>query len=295
MSKNFGSVPRGPSLTHSFVLRNTTGEELHVSNLRVSCGCVTVRAEKMFLKPGEETLLIATMDTTRFRGGRTVTIFVTFDQPWREEVRLSVRANSRDDVSVTPETLALGQVKRGSEASGSVRVTFIGNGNAHVTGVQADSNYVKPSVRELSRRDSEVTYEVTGSLRADTPVGRWFTDLWLTTDVDALPRVRVPLTVEIESPLSVSPAVVSLGDMKVGTVVERRVIVHGVRAFRVKELRGTDSLLSVSGTTEVSKPVHVLTIQFKAIQTGDVSLRATVVTDLDGGSIDIPVAGRVLK
>ena len=38
------------------------------------------------------------MDTTRFLGVKSVTIYVQFDQPNYQEVRLWVRANGRDDV-----------------------------------------------------------------------------------------------------------------------------------------------------------------------------------------------------
>ena len=39
LSKDFGSVPRGPALQHAFPLKNNTGEVVHIAGLRVSCGC----------------------------------------------------------------------------------------------------------------------------------------------------------------------------------------------------------------------------------------------------------------
>jgi Protein of unknown function (DUF1573) len=292
-SKDFGSVPRGPTLQHSFVLKNNTGETVRISHIRVSCSCVTATAPKNLLQPGEEGVVLAQMDTTRFHGVRSVTIYVHFDQPKNEEVRLWVRANGRDDVNVLPETLAFGQVKRGTSASSTVRVTFQANGLAHVTEVQTESNYVQATVREVYRQPSEVAYEVTARMRADAPVGRWFTDVWLKTDNAEIPRVRVPLTVEIESVLNVNPSIVSLGDVKIGTVVERRIIVRGVKPFLVTSVRGTDKTLSVEDSSPSSKPVHVLTVKFQPSQTGDVNRALEIVTDLDGGnSIEVQATGR---
>src|SRR5207302_9944375 len=85
VSKDFGSVPRGPTLTHSFLVKNTTADTIHIATLRVSCGCVTATSERSLLQPGEETYIIARMDTTRFIGVKSVTIFVHFDQPRNEE------------------------------------------------------------------------------------------------------------------------------------------------------------------------------------------------------------------
>jgi hypothetical protein len=294
VSKDFGSVPRGPTLSHSFLVKNTTPDTVHITSLRVSCGCVTATSERSLLQPGEETFIIARMDTTRFIGVKSVTIFVHFDQPKNDEVRLWVRANGRDDVMLTPETLAYGQVKRGSTPTSSVRVTFQGNGAIHILEAQAESNYVQPTIRELSRTPSEATYEVSAKLRSDTPIGRWFTDVWLVLDNQTMPRVRIPLTVEIESPLSVSPSQVLLGDVKVGGEVERRVIVRGVKPFRVTGVKGTDSAISVQDSADASKPVHVLTIHYKAAAAGDFTRALEIQTDLEGGStIDVQTSARV--
>jgi hypothetical protein len=136
---------------------------------------------------------------------------------------------------------------------------------------------------------------VTARLRSDTPIGRWFTDVWLTLDNQSMPRVRVPLTVEIESPLSVSPAQVSLGDVKIGGEVERRVIVRGVKPFRVTGVKGTDAVISVHDSADASKPVHVLTIHYKATTAGDFNRALEIQTDLDGGnSIDVQTSAKVM-
>src|SRR5438270_2573182 len=81
LSKDFGSVPRGPTLTHHFRVVNNTGGAVNVASVRVSCGCVSASALKTFLRPGEETAVVANMDSTRFVGLKSVTIYVQFDRP----------------------------------------------------------------------------------------------------------------------------------------------------------------------------------------------------------------------
>ena len=94
-SADFGSVPRGPTLAHPFRLTNNTGRPVHISSVRVSCGCVSASAQDTVLAPGQSTAIQAYMDTRRFLGSKGVTIYVSFDQPDRAEVRLWVQANSR--------------------------------------------------------------------------------------------------------------------------------------------------------------------------------------------------------
>jgi len=88
-SHDFGSVPRGPLLTHYYRLTNKSQAPVHIAGVRVSCGCVAATAVQNQLQPGESTSIYATMDTRRFTGAKQVTIFVTFDRPAWDEVHLS--------------------------------------------------------------------------------------------------------------------------------------------------------------------------------------------------------------
>jgi hypothetical protein len=296
VSKDFGSVPRGPALQHVFAFKNTTPDDIHITSIRVSCGCVTATAPQSLIHPGEEGSIVAHMDTTRFIGVKSVTIYVQFDQPSYQEVRLWVRANGRDDVMMRPDSFSFGHVKRGSSPDATVRVTFQGNGSIKILEVQAESNYIQPTFREVSRQPSEVVYDVTARMRSDAPVGRWFTDLWLKLDNPNLAKVRVPLTVEIESPLTVNPSAVSLGDVSKGGEVERKIIVRGIKPFKVLGVKGTDEVLSIQDSADASKPVHVLTLKFKAKEKGDFSRSLEIETDLDGtSSIEVQTSAHVVK
>jgi hypothetical protein len=280
LSKDFGSVPRGPTVAHLFRLTNNTGRPVHISGVRVSCGCVNASALDTNLGPGQSTAIQAYMDTSRFYGTKAVTIYVSFDQPHREEVRLLVQANSRDDLLVAPQAFALGQARRGSVPSASVNVTFTGNGQWQITEVERESNYILIAVKELRRDVAEVSYQVTASVRTDTPVGKWYSDVWLKTNNPTLPKLRVPLMVEIEPVLSISPTTVNLGQIKPGTLEERKVIVRGTKPFRITKVEGTDDQLAVRDSTAENKAIHVLIVTLKPKKPGELDRTFKVLTDL---------------
>jgi Protein of unknown function (DUF1573) len=296
LSKDFGSVPRGPTLEHQFRVTNNTGNLVHISSVRVSCGCVTASALDTSLAPGQSTAIQAHMDTRRFLGTKVVTIYVSFDRPHWEEVRLWIQGNSRDDLSVTPETLAIGQAKRGSVPSATVTVTFAGNGQWQITGVERESNYILTALQELHRDATVVSYQLTAAVRADTPVGKWYTDVWLTTNNPAAPKVRVPLTVEIESALSISPSAVNLGQIQPGAEEERKVIVRGIQPFRITKIEGTDDQLTVNDSTPASKSVHVLSVRLKPKKPGELDRRLRVLTDLkEEGELEFQTKAQVVE
>jgi Protein of unknown function (DUF1573) len=281
LARDFGSVPRGPMLTHQYRLTNNTGQTVRITSVRVSCGCTSATALQGVLAPGQSTAVLAQMDTTRFIGPKTVTIYVQFDQPQFAEVNLSISANSRTDIVVTPDTIAFGPVSRGSSAARQTTVTF--TGGTQLVNVGAESNYVQLTAKGTRGNGYEATYEITATLRPDTPVGKWYTDVWLNTNNPATPRIRVPLTVDVEPALNLSPAQVAMGSVTVGDQAERRVIIRGPQPFHITEIKGTDDKVSVTaGDAKDARPVHVLTVKVKPGGTGDLSRNVTIVTDLKG-------------
>ena len=296
LSRDFGSVPRGPTLTHPFRLVNKTNQHVHIASVRVSCGCTSAQALQHDLAPGQETAILVQMDTRRFQYTKSVTIFVQFDQPRWEEVRLWVQANSRDDVTVIPESLAFGTVKRGTGSTTSVNISFLGDGNWQILGVKSDSNYVQPTVKQTRRDVGEVNYLLTAKLRPDTPAGKWYTDVWLQTNNPTTPRVRVPLTVEVAAPLSISPMIVILGEVKAGKQAERRLIVRGSTPFRITGIKGTDKQLHVREPDAESKTVHVLTVTLRPNRAGELNRTLRILTDLPNESdIEFHAKARVVR
>ena len=83
-------MPHGPVMTHDFRVTNTTGEPLHIADVRASCGCVSGSATRTDLGPGESTTIVTRMETSRFSGLAKKVIYVEFDRPRPAEVQLTV-------------------------------------------------------------------------------------------------------------------------------------------------------------------------------------------------------------
>jgi hypothetical protein len=295
LSRDFGSVPHGTLLVHPFRLVNNTGSTVRITEVRPSCGCTTARALTTVLAPGQETAIIASMDTRRFYNAKNVTIFVKFDQPRFEEVRLWLQANSRDDVSFSAESIGFGRVKRGGAPVSTIKVTFQGDGSMRVLEARSESNYVQPVLRELARGPADVTYEVAARIRSDIPAGKWYTDIWLKTNNANMPKLRVPVTIEVEATLSANPNTVTLGQVKAGAELDRKIIIRGVTPFRITGISGTDGQIRVIESNSESKTVHVLTVTLNPLEPGQLSRLIRVHTDLqNGGDIEFNAQADVI-
>ena len=103
---------------------------------------------------------------------------------------------------------------------------------------------------------------VAAAIRPAAPAGKWYSDVWRKTNNPAMPRLRIPLTIEIESALSISPTNIVLGQIKAGTEADRKVILRGVRAFRITTIGGTDDTLpNADGSFTLSRTLVALAAQ----------------------------------
>jgi hypothetical protein len=283
LSHDFGTVPRGPVVTHTFTVTNNTAAPLHIAAVRSSCGCLSGTVTRTELAPGESAAVVARVETSRFAGFWKKPLYVQFDQPQFAEVALMISATSREDMTLTPQALALGRVRRGGTADGSITVLLAG-GAWKLVGASSESDYVQPAVKALRHDGGEAAYQVTARLLPGLPPGRWATTVWVTTDNPAVPRVSVPVTVEVEPALTISPKVIALGKVKQGQETERKVLVRADQPFRIVSVKGTDGELTVEDGTPKAAAVHVLRVKLRSSRPGALMRNVEIATDLKDDS-----------
>jgi len=205
--KDFGVSARGTVLVHYFRFTNTTGQPITIGQPRVSCGCVSASILKNQIAPGETTAVIAQMDTRRIPTPYTlksVIVYVPFFSPTVEEVALRVQTVCRDDLILSPDTLAFGTLDKGKGGKVTTKVTLTSDPSWQVTEAKSTGGYVKVEVKEESRVGSQVTYAVTATLDKECPAGNWTSDVFLTTNKADIPKLRIPVTVNVTNAASAS-------------------------------------------------------------------------------------------
>ena len=118
--------------------------------------------------------VIAQMDTRRIptpNATKSVLVYVPFLAPTQEEVTLRVQTVARDDLMMSPDVLSFGNIKSGTGAKMTTKVTFMSDPNWTITEATSTGGYVKAEFKQESRNGSLVTYEVTATLDKDCPGG----------------------------------------------------------------------------------------------------------------------------
>ncbi len=284
VNKDFGGAPRGTMLSHQFKLTNKYNSELHISSIRTSCGvCSTATYDKATLKPGEVATVTLQVDTTKFSGHKAFTIYLVLDRPVLEEKTLTASAISRDDLTMQPSMLSFGTVRMGAAPSASLTIEYRGSTPWQITSILNENGYILPTLELVAKQTGLIAYRLTVRLREDTPAGSWHADLWLVTNDPSSPRLRVPLTVEIQNALVVIPKTLELGQLPKADVLERRVTLRAGEPFKVLKVEGADDQVAVTGISDEAKKVHVLKISVlpaKAETSTELHRKLKIVTNL---------------
>jgi hypothetical protein len=294
---DFGVVPRGTQLKHSFQMTNIYKEPLEITQVRVSCGCVTATPSVKVLQPNETAQLHINMDARQFSGPKSVRVYLTVGPKYVSTATLTVTANARADVVFNPGEIDFGSVARGQTPTRSIDVEYVGAFDWRVSEiVKSSAAPFELRVEELPQQVSQPArhgYRIFATIKADAPAGPFKQEILLKTNDPSNPTLTFNIHGAIQAGLAVTPAGLSVAGLKVGTAQSKKVIVRGQRPFRILGIDGlgngiTAELPDQQGTT------HILTINVLPGQPGELRRQLVIRTDLDNETAVVTVEGDVV-
>lgn len=75
---NFGEIPEGDKVSHTFKFKNTGANPLKVENVKPSCGCTTPDWSREDVAPGAEGFVTVEFDSKSKQGVQKKSVTVTF-------------------------------------------------------------------------------------------------------------------------------------------------------------------------------------------------------------------------
>ncbi len=292
LTHDFGTVPHGAQLAHTFTITNIYAVPMQITQITPSCGCVTAEAVKRVLNPRESTTIEVKMDGRNFTGPKKVDIRVTVGPDFMSTATLTVKANSRTDVVFNPGAAAFGIVPLGQTPSLTIDVEYAGTLAWQVSEAAAPKEApFEATYKELYRRPGQVGYQVKVTLKAGAAPGPFRDYVYLKTDDPNSPSVPVLVEGTVQSALKVSPPALSLGTVKAGESLTRRVLVNGNKPFRVLSI---DAPAGVTLGAELSStPDAVQKVTFKCVpaNAGPFKYEVKIKTDLQEPPVTVVIDG----
>jgi hypothetical protein len=97
MDYDFGDMKQGDKKDYTFNLTNTGKSDLHIRNVRSSCGCTAVAPSKKVVSPGETVPIKVTFDSRGKRGRQSKSITVITNDPKNPTSTLRISCNINAD------------------------------------------------------------------------------------------------------------------------------------------------------------------------------------------------------
>lgn len=287
---DFGKVERGQKPSVDFLITNDSNKEVRIRSVRVSCSCTKAVAQSGRIPPGGATVMTATMDTTGFQGSKSVAIQVQFDRPWRAEVTLRVTCESKGKLGAEATEVDFGMLPQGAAHQKRLNLDYIGTLDWRVTELDFGNSHFTTEVAEVSREPGKVRYELSITLKAQTPPGIHEDVIRVHTNDPATPEVVVKAKAQVEADVVVTPASIRLGVLKPGEVIERKVVIKAAQPFKVLRVDNADDLIQVKTASE-SKSTQLVVLTMTTPKTEDeIPRHVDIVTDMNGErviSVDI--------
>jgi len=284
-SHDFGHVARGAKAEFAFELQNSYEEDIHIADVRTSCGCTTPTITKPTLKSWEKGSIVATLNTKSFVGQRNSTLTVVIDKPFYAEVQLTIAGNIHSDVDFQPGVAALGDVELGTQSEQAVTVTYRGSSNWQIADVRSANSHLEVELSDAIHQPGVVSYKMTVRLKPDTPAGIFQDQLTLVTNDQRMPTVVLPVEARVTPPLSVSPSPLMLGTLAPGQSVTKQLVITGKQPFRVLSFLADADGLQFKTAPDVTKKVHLVPVTVVAPQQpGEFHHTVSIETDLANAS-----------
>lgn len=289
---DFGVVPKGAQLFHRFNITNIYAVKMEIVTIRSGCGCVSATSSVKVLEPRESATIDVTMDARRFSGPKTVIVYITVGPEYISTAEIRVTGNSRSDVVFNPGQITFGVVTQGQKSEQTIEVEYAGSQDWQITEVIAKDTPLEATFKENYRRPGQVGYQVSVTLKSNAPAGNLKEFIHLKTNDASTPLLAVLVEATIQSSLSVSPSVLSLGTIKPEESLTRRVVVRASKPFKVLSVEGLGEGIEL-GTPPAVEPAMVQTVTFKCVikQEGQFKKQLKIKTDLQEAPVLVTIEG----
>ena len=233
---DFGTVAKGADVRMRVKITNLYKEDVHISQVTTTCGCSAASPSQRSLKSKETAYVEVTMDTHRFSRRKDSNLIVVFDLPYQAEVRIPITAYIRTDVVLTPGSVNFGAVQQGLKSERKLTLSYAGREDWRIQEIVNKNKSLDVRFEQTSRGGGYVNYDLYFTLKDSAKVGNFREQVLLVTDDANTTGVPVLVEATVESDVTVTPPIVSLGMLAPGEKKTVNVVIRSQKAFTIEKI-----------------------------------------------------------
>ncbi len=293
---DFGEVAQGSDVRTRIPVTSTFKEPLRIIDARTSCGCTSAKVvlptrtdantPRDVLLTHETAYIEVELNTVRYSGIKEPVVTVVFGAPFQAEVRIKVKANIRTDVVLTPGRAAFDSLGLGAGGERKVSLSYAGRPDWKVTEVINNNPHLNTKIVETARNGFQVNYDLIVTVKPDAPLGDLRTQLALKTNDFNSPSIPVLVEGRVEPEYSVSPEVLSFGELAPGEKRTMNVIIRGRKPFAIEKVESEKSRDFIATIPGDSRPIHILPLTVTAPATAG-ALNEEFTVTLSGSPVPV--------
>ena len=301
--KDVGVVAKGEAIKQIFVVKNTGKSDLHITDVKPSCGCTVPDFDKV-IKPGAEGKITLTVDTKNFQGPISKTALVISDDPTTPQVTLFLAANVKPYVEAQPFGFFRIQALTGESATSELTIVS-DEPDFKPSKAEVTQSFLKVSMVPVAEKDRIAgkgpnQYKLTLTTAIDAPEGLLGGYVKVTTGLKKQPEFDIAISGYIKPTISISPMTVNFGNFDPkGDAVKRNVMIvnNNVKNETFSVTKAATSVPGISAevvSLDKARVQVTLTVDQKmkkGVFDGELTIKTN---DAARGEIKLPIKGVIL-
>jgi hypothetical protein len=301
--KDVGVVAKGEMIKQTFVVKNGGKADLHITDVKPSCGCTVPEYDKV-IKPGAEGKITLNVDTKNFQGPISKSALVVSDDPASPQATIFLTANVKPYVEALPYGFFRIQALTGESATSEV-ILVSDEPDFHPTKADVTQSYLTVSLAPASEKEripnkNANQYKITLTSKADAPEGLVGGYVKVQTGAKKQPEMDLAISGYVKPTVSITPASVNFGNFDPkGDAVKRNVMLVNNNTkndgFTVTKAETNVPGISAEVVSLDKSRVQVVLSVDQKIKKGVFDGQLTIKTnDTAHGEIRVPLKGVIL-
>jgi hypothetical protein len=301
--KDVGQVAKGEPIRHVFVLKNTGTADLHITDVKPSCGCTVPEFDKV-IKPGGEGKVTLTVDTKNFSGPISKTALLITDDPAVPQKTIFLSAIVKPFVDALPYGFFRIQALAGEPTSSDL-ILVSDEPDFKPTKAEAPNSFLRVSLAPVPEKErvkdrNPNQWKVTVTTAPDAPEGLLGGNVKVATGVKKQPELELPISGFIKPTVSVTPLSINFGNFDPKGDPQKRNVMLVNNNAAVESFSVTKAETNVPGISVQVVPVDKARVQVvltvdqkirKGVFEGDLTIKTS---DKARAEVRVPIKGVIL-
>ena len=206
-SANFGRVSQGETISVKFQIRNSGSKSLTITGLEFSMPGMNARV-KQEIDAGSSSEIVISWDTSRLRGDVKGQAVLTLSDPQTSKVILTLRGTVVPSIEILPRPAVYISQFSGEEKTASLRIRNNQQRQLNLVRLESKGKHFQAGYEVL---EAGKLFEITVTIPADTPIGRYRESLLVHTDDPELQRIHLEINALVKADVFISPEIVDFG------------------------------------------------------------------------------------